>query len=250
MILSLAAMILYTGVFGPKDFATKVFAFNGVNGVGGYSDPSKALGYPAPNATPSVPDNSSLVSFGWGGYLTLGFDRPVPNGAGADLIIFSNCFYAGGSPLTPWREPGYVEVGVDVDGNGVPSSADRWYLILGTPGPPYPLASGYWGVSGATIVGYADCTPTDNTGNPLLPDDPSSPGISQGSAGGDGIDLDWAVDEVTLQPAYIKEAHFLRITHALNTGSVLGPSSTEVDAVAIAHRTERARRAPTETGAE
>lgn len=228
--------ILYTGTFAPTDFATKVFDWNGVNGVSGHANPLEVIGYPAPLSTPTVPDNSSVFSFGWGGWITVGFDRPILNRPGPDVIVFGNAFYLSGDATYSWREPGYVEVGVDADHNGVPSAGDKWYLILGAPEPPYPLPASYWGAGSDPILGYADCTPTDNQGNPRLPDDPLTPGISTGSAGGDAIDLAWAVDEGTLQPVSITEAHFLRITHALNTGSFLGPSSTEVDAVALIHR--------------
>jgi hypothetical protein len=230
----LIAAILYQGIFGPADFATKLFDYNAINGVPGYANPLNVLGYPGANATPTVPDNSGVFSFGWGGYVTVGFDRPVLNGAGPDLIIFGNAFYVGGDPDSIWREPGYVEVGVDVDGNGVPSPGDRWYLILGNPAPPFPLPSSYWGIYPGLTRGYADCSPTDNTGNPLIPTDPDTPGIAPGSAGGDAIDLDWAVDEMSGQPVHLAAVNFVRITHALNTGSFLGPSSTEVDAIAIA----------------
>lgn len=233
-----ALAILYQGVFGPSDFATKLFDYNGVNGVPGYNvDATKVLGYPSPNATPSVPDNSHLFSFGWGGFVTVGFDRPIRNGPGPDFIVFGNAFYAGGDPLSVWREPGFVEVGVDVDGDGVPSRPDRWYLLRGFPAPPFPLDPYFYGWFEPELPwAYADCTPTDNTGNPLLPDDPLSVGIDPGSAGGDAMDLDWAVDWTTGLRVWLKEAHFVRITHALNSfHPVFGPSSTEVDAIAIVH---------------
>ena len=233
-----ALVVLYQGVFGPSDFATKLFDHSGLNGVPGSNvDATKVLGYPAPNASPTVPDNSDLFSFGWGGYVTVGFDRPIRNGPGADFIVFGNAFFLGGDPFAVWREPGFVEVGVDVDGDGVPSVADRWYLLRGFPAPPFPLEPHYYGWFEPEIPwGYADCTPTDNTGNPLVPDNPLSLGIDPGSAGGDAMDLDWAVDWVTGLPVHLKEAHFVRITHALDAfHPIFGKSSTEVDAISIVH---------------
>lgn len=56
-----------TGPFGPDDFATRVLAFDGANGAAGYDDPSLALGPPSELALPAIPDNTAVVSFGWGG---------------------------------------------------------------------------------------------------------------------------------------------------------------------------------------
>lgn len=250
-------VLAYEGDFTLRDFATRVFRWSGVNGVPGYNtDPSGVLGFPAPNATPCVPDNSSLFSFGWGGFVEVGFDRPIvnipagidqKNPHGFDLILFGNAFYVGCDPsfCQGFVEPGYVQVGVDVNGNGVPDENDPWYLLLPRNPDPrdengiprFPLPDRYFGVyelCSDPIIGYADVTPTDNRGNPLVPDDPSKPGIQAGSAGGDGFDLDWAVDEQTGEPVQLPVAHFVRIVHAGNADlGMFGHSSTEIDAVAI-----------------
>ena len=73
----------------------------------------------------------SLGSFG--GYIVFGFDHPVVNTHGYDVRIYGNAFQsnavtgtAGGS-----CEPGIIIVGVDMDGDGVPSDGDKWYEIKG-----------------------------------------------------------------------------------------------------------------------
>ncbi|MBQ1583985.1 MAG: hypothetical protein II078_02870, partial [Muribaculaceae bacterium] len=73
----------------------------------------------------------SLGSFG--GYIVFGFDHPVINKHGYDVKIYGNAMQsqavpdqAGGS-----CEPGIIMVGVDMDGDGVPSVGDRWYEIRG-----------------------------------------------------------------------------------------------------------------------
>ena len=76
----------------------------------------------------------ATVSLGsYGGYIVFGFDHPVINRHGYDVKIYGNAFQsntvsdqAGGS-----CEPGIIMVGVDMDGDGLPSAGDRWYEIKG-----------------------------------------------------------------------------------------------------------------------
>ena len=81
------------------------------------------------------PVTGELISLGsFGGYVIFGFDHPLVNVKGErDLQIFGNGFgsdslaLAGGS-----SEPGIVMVGVDSDGDGVPSQGDHWYELAGS----------------------------------------------------------------------------------------------------------------------
>ena len=74
------------------------------------------------------------VSLGsYGGYIVFGFDHPVVNKHSYDVKIYGNAMQsaavadmAGGS-----CEPGIIMVGVDMDGDGVPSDGDKWYEITG-----------------------------------------------------------------------------------------------------------------------
>ncbi|MFQ3610072.1 MAG: hypothetical protein SNJ72_01130 [Fimbriimonadales bacterium] len=247
----------YIGHFTPEDFATRVFGWSGQNGVPGFNaDPMAVLGYPAPGFTPTTPDNSKLFSFGWGGSVTVGFARPIANlpagidphnPDGYDLIVFGNAFYVGGNPCRAFAEPGYVEVGVDRSGSGVPDDQTEWYLLLPPHPDPrdangiprFPLPAQWFGNLSVCppIVGYADVAPITNLGHPLVPDDPFSPGIQGISAGGDPFQLEWAVDWATGQPVSLAEAHFVRIVHAgdANLG-IFGRSSTEVGAIALVRR--------------
>lgn len=77
--------------------------------------------------------DGSVSLGGYGGYIVFGFDHPVLNMHGYDIKIHGNSIQsvsvpdiAGGS-----CEPGIIMVGVDVDGNGVPSQGDLWYEIRG-----------------------------------------------------------------------------------------------------------------------
>jgi hypothetical protein len=79
--------------------------------------------------------NGSAVSLGsYGGYIIFGFDHPVINKHGYDVKIYGNAIQsqavpdqAGGS-----CEPGVIMVGVDMDGDGMPSDGDQWYEIKGS----------------------------------------------------------------------------------------------------------------------
>ncbi len=216
------------GAAAASPFATRVIAYTPGAGAPAV-DPQQALGAPSRDATPEVPDPTTSVSVAMGGELVLGFDRPIINGPGWDFTVFGNAFYKGGTRTIAFIEPGVVEAGVDVSGNGQPDAQTRWYRIQGRPNPMYN-----WG--GVDLEqnphwGLTDVHPVDGQGDPLVPTDPMKPGISPGSAGGDAMDLDWAVDALG-QPVALTEVHFLRIT-------CTGTWSTEIDAVAILHGNTR-----------
>jgi hypothetical protein len=229
----------------PTDFAGRVVAFDGTNGTPNFNlRPEAALGPPSPVATPTVPDNSEVVSFGWGGSITLAFDRPILNDPrhpdGYDFSVYGNSLYAGGNENVTFQEPAYVEVGLDANDNGVPDPGEPFYLLRGVPDPGspprFPLPETFFGsIDHRTtpMRGYADVSPTLGTGDPLVPDVPGVAGITPGSAGGDAFDLGWAVDAEG-RPVALDHADFVRITHALNVSHpAFGRSATEIDAVSL-----------------
>jgi hypothetical protein len=74
------------------------------------------------------------VSLGsYGGYIIFGFDHPVINKHGYDVKIHGNAMQSQAVPdqMGGSCEPGIIMVGVDMDDDGVPSAADRWYEIKG-----------------------------------------------------------------------------------------------------------------------
>ena len=78
--------------------------------------------------------NGGTVSLGsFGGYIIFGFDHPVVNKHGYDVRIYGNAFQSNAVPDQAGGscEPGIIMVGVDMDGDGVPSDADLWYEIKG-----------------------------------------------------------------------------------------------------------------------
>ena len=79
--------------------------------------------------------NGTAVSLGsYGGYIVFGFDHPVINKHGYDVKIYGNAIQSEAVPGTPGGscEPGIIMVGVDEDGDGVPSEGDKWYEIKGS----------------------------------------------------------------------------------------------------------------------
>jgi len=75
----------------------------------------------------------SLISLGgYGGYVIVGFDHPVVNMHDYDFEIQGNAFVSDREAHGGSSEPGIVMVGVDMDGDGVPSDADVWYELAGS----------------------------------------------------------------------------------------------------------------------
>lgn len=75
----------------------------------------------------------SMISLGgYGGYVIVGFDHPVVNMHDYDFEIWGNAFISERESHGGSSEPGIVMVGVDTDGDGVPSDADKWYELAGS----------------------------------------------------------------------------------------------------------------------
>lgn len=63
---------------------------------------------------------------GWGGYIILGFDEPVPNSGGAEYDL-----YVTGNSFNGSSEPGIVSVAQDTNGDGSPAG-ETWYELKGS----------------------------------------------------------------------------------------------------------------------
>jgi len=222
----------------PVQFASTVVDYNaGVGFTPGYDNPDRALGAPTfadpfgfGPITPFNPPflSDELVSIGAGGHLTLGFSTPIFNRAdnpfGIDFIIYGN------------------EGFIDFD----------W--PNGLTGPGGEVFSDFFGALPVTVVSvsYDNLTyydllapahtradvlyPSDSAGDLGVPVDPSLTqadfadqslsgirSLYDGSAGGTGFDLAWAVDGAN-NPVALSEIRYVRI-------SVLS-GKAEVDAVA------------------
>jgi len=217
----------------------------GTGATPGYMNPDKALGQPStmtgdpwiwpydPEADkvpvamvngPWTPDD--LVSIADGGFLTVGFNEPVVNHPGnpfgIDLIVFGNAVFFTADwptnqlltdPAMMLENPGKVEVSAD----GV-----TFYEII-KPEAGSPLVSSQF-----PTHAFASAEGVPPAGTPLqdftMPLDPALTlsdfdGLSVGealdlygtSAGGAGIDLDWAVDSSGL-PVELSEISYVRIS--------------------------------------
>ncbi len=121
-----------------SSFATRIVEYRPAPGqfvnAAQYRDPSRALGPPTGGGTIG-PDNTGVVTLGgFGGSITLGFDRPILDHAcnpmGLDFIVFGNASYVSGNPNRRFAECAIVEVSRDDNHNGL--ADDAWYLIPGS----------------------------------------------------------------------------------------------------------------------
>jgi hypothetical protein len=114
-----------------------------------FNVPSRALGPPVGGGA-LVPDNSKLVTLGgFGGSITLRFDRRVPNlppspanPLGLDAVVFGNAAFVAGDPARRFAECATIEVALADGPGGTPGT---WYLIRGSHhDPPLALTTRTW----------------------------------------------------------------------------------------------------------
>lgn len=137
----LFALALGAPALASGEFASVVINYTPAPGIyindTVYNDPSRALGAPVGGSV-TVPNLTKLVSLGgFGGSITLGFDKTVldhpGNPFGMDAIVFGNAFWASGDPTRRWAEAGHIEISRDTNGNGL--ADDAWCLIRGSSFP-------------------------------------------------------------------------------------------------------------------
>ena len=143
-------------VYDPNPFASSIVSFSPGDGAGFGQDslPDIVLGPPIGGGERS--GSLDVLTLGQNGEIVLGFDVPIIDGAGADLIVYEN-------PFIGWPESGIVSVSQD---------GETWYS--------WPCDSLN---SDAAYPGCAGITPTlSHPDNCIDATDPSS-------AGGDHFDL-------------------------------------------------------------
>ena len=211
-------------------FASGVVSYAEGSGVqSGYNDPTSALGAPSTETMDPIYGNSpvdpfdapylsgQIVGVGTGGSLTLQFNTPIENNPnnpfGLDFIVFghagfvedfSNGTAADGSLYTGGTSD--VRVSVSADGN-------TFYTLN-------PLLT-------PQVDGLY---PTDGSGNPFLPVNPALTAadfagqdltgiraLYNGSAGGAGFSLGWAIDS-NGQSVFLSSVDYVRLD-VLNDGT-------------------------------
>jgi hypothetical protein len=200
------AGVLFTSITARAQYASSIVAFSQGSGANpDYNDPTAALGAPS-KITPGLFGGpvdpfdppylaSQIVQIGAGGFLTLQFSKPIEHNAanpfGLDFIIFGAAgFYItngnfGGGGITDGTlfRGGTSTVRVSVSDDG-----STFYTLNPSQAP---IVDGLF--------------PTEGTGNPLIPVNPSLSAndfagkdltgirtLYGGSAGGAGFDLSWA----------------------------------------------------------
>ncbi len=175
---------------------------NGV--IAGYDNPNVALGAPTTfngyqNTDPFNPpfQSSDIVGIGTGGSLTLQFNTPIQNNPGnpfgLDFIIFGHA--------------GFNIINGDYSGGGI---TDGTFFTGGTSDVRVSVSadgSTFYTLNPALTPQVDGLFPTDANGNPFLPVNPTLTAaefagqnltgirsLYNGSAGGAGFDLAWALD--------------------------------------------------------
>jgi hypothetical protein len=233
----LASASLFVTLTSFGQFADAVLSYNpGTGFAAGFTNATAALGAPSSGSsiTPFAPafQKSQIVSVGAGGSLTLHLSSPIvhapSNPFGIDFMVFGNSGFVitngnfSGGGITDGslfgNNTGSTHVEVSADGA-------NWFMLNPSLAP--------------TVDGLF---PTDGTGNPLIPADPSLSGASfaglglsgirslyAGSAGGTGFDLSWTQD-ANGNSVSLPEADYVRV-------DVLSGKS-EIDAVSVAPEPE------------
>jgi hypothetical protein len=205
-------------------FAGNVISYNSGTGfAAGFTNASAALGAPASggSVTPFAPpfSKSQIVSIGAGGEITLQLDSPWTHDSahayGLDLNIFANQFFvsSGGNVSGLFFHSASALVQVSQDGSS-------WFTL-----------------NPALAPQPGELFPTDGSGNPTVPVDPSLTlssftgqnlagirSLYNGSAGGTGYSFAWAQD-ADGNPVTLANIDFVRVEVA--TGVV------NLDAIAV-----------------
>jgi hypothetical protein len=212
-------------------FASSVVSYTEGNGVeSGYDVPAAALGAPSqvtpgiyggpvdPFDAPYLP--SQIVGIGTGGSLTLQFNTPIQNNPGnpfgLDFIIFGHA--------------GFNITNGDYSGGGI---TDGSLYTGGTSDAQVSVSADgttFYTLNPALTPQVDGLFPTDGSGNPFLPVNPALTAadfagqdlagiraLYNGSAGGAGFSLAWAIDS-NGQSVFLSSVDYVRLD-VLNDGT-------------------------------
>ncbi|MGA9778643.1 MAG: PEP-CTERM sorting domain-containing protein [Limisphaerales bacterium] len=196
---------LFVPAITRAQFASSVVSYTEGSGVdAGYNNPNAALGGPTiyngyQNTDPFNPPYlaSDIVGIGTGGSLTLQFNTPIQNSPGnpfgVDFIIFGHA--------------GFNITNSDYSGGGI---TDGTLFTGGTSDVRVSVSADgttFYTLNPALTPQVDGLYPTDASGNPFLPVNPALTAadfagqdlagiraLYNGSAGGAGFSLTWAID--------------------------------------------------------
>ncbi|MDF1838081.1 MAG: hypothetical protein P1V35_09450 [Planctomycetota bacterium] len=221
------SLLLCASAMGQSRYATSIVSFNQGAGTGIF-DTSLILGGPRGGA------GTHVLTLGSGGDVTLGFDRTITNGPGADFVVFENTF--------EWMSNTFPEVAmVEVSTNGV----DFARFPMRYDGPHDFFAGSFdmtpWG-SYSGVTGHVPPLANVDT-NVLSPFNPME-------GGGEGFDLADLSDHVLVLGGMVdlNAIHYIRLVDleagaevdsrlvtVFDSGGALG--NADIDSVAVVHDT-------------
>jgi PEP-CTERM motif len=211
-------------------FASGVITYTEGSGVqSGYNDPTSALGAPSTETMDPIYGNSpvdpfdapylsgQIVGIGEGGSLTLQFSTPIQknpgNLFGVDFIIFGHA--------------GFLEdsgTGTAVDGSLYTGGTSDVRVSVSADG------NTFYTLNPLLAPQVDGLYPTDGSGNPFLPVDPALTAadfagqdltgiraLYNGSAGGGGFSLSWAIDS-NGRSVFLSSVDYVRLD-VLNDGT-------------------------------
>jgi hypothetical protein len=220
-ILALAVSNLFiVPVIARAQFASSVSSYTQGSGANpAVNNPNTALGAPTvfigyQNADPLNPPyaSSDIVGLGTNGAITLQFNAPIlntPHPFGLDFIVFGHA----GFNITNGNYSG----GGITDGSLFTGGTSQIRVSVSVDG------STFYTLNPALTPQVDDLFPTDASGNPFLPVNPSLTAgdfagknlagirsLYNGSAGGAGFNLDWAVNNLN-QSVSLPAVNYVRL---------------------------------------
>jgi hypothetical protein len=221
------SLLLCATAFGQSRFATSVVSFNQGGGTGLFGT-SLILGGPRGGL------GTHVLTLGSGGDVTLGFDRVITNGPGADFVVFENTF--------EWMSTTYPEVAmIEVSTNGV----DFARFPMRYSGPHGLFAGSFdltpWGAySGVTGHVPPLANVDSNTLDPFNPLEGGGEGFDLADLAGEALVLGGLVDVNAIN--YVRLVDLVagaevdsRLVTVWDSGGLLG--NADIDAIAVIHDT-------------
>jgi hypothetical protein len=227
LLLSLAAAgVVLASTSDASPYAATVVSYNpGAGYVAGYTNTSTILGQPSTNGVDpfdAAGQTNQLLSIGAGGWVTVGFDRPIVHypGGNRDFIVFGNSsFNVTNESADPdlWSTDGAVtnqagQTQVSVSRDGV-----TFYSLNPALAPTVDLLYPTDGSGDFRLPVSPGLTPTNFAGLTLA----DIRLLYNGSAGGASYDIAWAQD-TNGNPVCLPDIRYVRVDAISNSVELAG----------------------------